>query len=301
MRRLFKWLGLALLVAVVAMGIVSVVAYARAMGKVNRHWDLEPTPVKIPLDEMSVKEGGRLFGARGCKKCHGDDGAGVLILDEPLLGTVWGANLTTGKGGVASHYVDTDWVRTVRHGIKPDGLPTQVMDSLEYQYMNDGDLGLIVAYIKSLPPVDRLNPAFRITALAYIFHGLGMLDVTSADQVDHTRSHDSQPAPSAAPEFGQYILRLQCQNCHGETLSGGKLSGAPGFAIPANLTPDADTGLGRWSFSDFTTAMRTGRRPDGRVLDSLMPWDAYASMSDDELTAIWAALRALPPRKFGGR
>ena len=38
-----------------------------------------------------------------------------------------------------------------------------------------------------------------------------------------------------------------------------------------------------------------------RALDSLMPWDVYGAMSDDELTAVWTYLRAQPPRKFGGR
>lgn len=300
-KRVLKWAGVLMGVGAVLVTVVSGVAWSRAMDKVNRRWDVQPASVKIPDDAESAKEGGRLFGARGCRKCHGADGSGALILDVPMLGTVWGANLTRGKGGVVSKYTDADWVRTVRHGIKPDGYPTQVMDSKEYQFMSDTDLGLIIAYVKSLPPVDHQPPPFRITAFSYIWHGLGWLDVTTADQVDHARQHDADPAPSAAPEFGKYVLRLQCQGCHGETLSGGKLSGAPGLPIPPNLTPDDETGLGRWTFADFATAMRTGRRPDGRELDKFMPWDTYAAMSDEELTAIWTYLRSQPPRKFGGR
>lgn len=300
MKRILKWVGVVSLFVLVASAAIAAGAYGRAMSRVNRKWDLSPAPVKVPDDAQSVKEGERLFAARGCKKCHGADAAGVLILDVPLMGTVYGANLTTGKGSAVASYTDADWVRTVRHGVKPSGLPTQVMDSKEYQFITDRDLGLIVAYLRSVPPVDRENPPFRITALSYIFHGLDMLDVTSADQVDHQRKND-EVVPSAAPEFGNYVLHLQCRQCHGQNLSGGKLSGAPGLAIPANLTPDDETGLGKWTFEQFATAMRTGRRPDGRVLDSLMPWDVYSSMSDDELTAIWTYLRALPPRKFGGR
>lgn len=301
MRRVLKWAGGVLGVALLLVLLVAGWAWGRAMNKVRHTWDVQPAPVAVATDEASVKEGGRLFAARGCKKCHGEDGGGALILDEALLGTVWGSNLTTGKGGVVSHYTDADWVRTVRHGIKPDGSPTQVMDSKEYQFMMDGDLGKIVGFIKTLPPVDRQVPPLRITTLSYVFHGLDWLDVTTADQVDHSRKHGDEPAPSAAPEFGKYVLRLQCQGCHGETLSGGKLSGAPGLPIPPNLTPDDETGLGKWTYEDFARVMRTGKRPDGRVIDNFMPWDTYASMSDEELTAIWKYLRAQPARKFGGR
>ncbi|MFT3707443.1 MAG: c-type cytochrome [Archangium sp.] len=299
MKRFFKWVGIAALVAIAVLSVVGFVAYRRAMEKANRHWDVQPVAVAIPTDDESRAEGARLFGARGCKKCHGADGAGALILDVPALGTVYGANLT--PAGVTAKYSDADWVRTIRHGIKPNGFPTQVMDSKEYQYMINADLGRIVAFVKSLPPVEKQPPPLRITAFSWVWHGLGWLDVTTADQIDHDRAHDNEVQPSAAPEFGKYVLRLQCQGCHGETLSGGKLSGAPGLPIPPNLTPDDETGLGKWTFEQFATAMRTGKRPDGRVLDNFMPWDTYAAMSDDELTAIWTYLRAQPARKFGGR
>lgn len=299
LKRILKWVGISVGVLVVAVSLVAVVAYRRAMEKATHVWDVQPKAVVIPTDEESIAEGGRLFAARGCRKCHGPDAAGALILDVPALGTVYGANLT--PAGVAASYRDVDWVRTVRHGIKPNGLPTQVMDSKEYQYLTDLDLGRIVAWLKARPPVEKQPPPLRITAFAWVWHGLGWLDVTTADQIDHSRAHEHEVAPGAAPEFGAYVLRLQCMGCHGETLSGGKLSGAPGLPIPPNLTPDDETGLGKWTFAQFVTVMRTGTRPDGRVLNDFMPWDTYSAMSDDELTALWAALRAQPARKFGGR
>ncbi len=301
MKRLARRLGFAALAVVAVLSLVAGVAWGRSLSKANQKWDVAVTAVPLPTDEASVQEGGRLFAARGCQKCHGPDGAGVLVLDVPLLGTAYGANLTRGRGSATAAYTDADWVRTVRHGVKPSGAPTQVMDALEYQFISDRDLGLIVAFVKQLPPVDRENPALRILPLSRIFHGLGMLDVTSADLVDHQRTHATDPTPDAGVDFGAYVVRLQCQNCHGEHLSGGTLSGAPGLAVPANLTPDDATGLGRWTFANFATAMRTGKRLDGGTLDSLMPWDVYGAMSDDELHAIWAYLRTLPPRPFGGR
>jgi hypothetical protein len=67
--------------------------------------------------------------------------------------------------------------------------------------------------------------------------------------------------------------------------------------IPAaNLTT---TGLGAWTDADFIKAMRTGMRPDGRVLNTFMPWPYYAQMTDDELHAIWRFLQVLPDRPTG--
>lgn len=301
MKRVLKWVAVAGLLVAMVLAVGGGIGWSKGVAKATRQWNVQPAPVAIPTDAASLAEGARLFAARGCKKCHGDDGGGVLVLELPGMGTAWGANLTQGQGSAVRAYSVVDWVRTIRHGVKPSGLPLQVMDSKEYQYLSDRDLGLILAAIRALPPVDRTIPPVDIKPLAYIWHGLGWLDVTTADQVDHARVHCEEPVPSAQPEFGRYVLRLQCQGCHGDTLSGGKLSGAPGLPIPPNLTPDDATGLGRWTFEQFATVMRTGQRPDGGVLDKFMPWDTYASMSDDELTAIWGYLRSQPARPFGGR
>lgn len=301
MKRWMKIVGIVAAALGLALTILVVVTVSISYKRIGRHWDVQPAAEVVPADEASAVEGGRLFRARGCAKCHGVDGSGVLILENPFLGTLWGANLTKGQGGVVANYKPGDWARSVRHGLKPDGYPIQVMDSKEYQYMSDRDLGLIVAYVQSLPPVDHTPPPLHITVLSHIWHGLGMLDVTTADAVDHKRDHSADPAPAASPQFGKHLLRLQCMGCHGEGLSGGKLDAAPGLPIPPNLTPDEATGLGKWTFEQFATVMRTGKRPDGRVLDKFMPWDTYAAMSDEELTAIWTFLRSQPPRPFGGR
>jgi len=61
------------------------------------------------------------------------------------------------------------------------------------------------------------------------------------------------------------------------------------------------SGIGAWSEADFIRAMRTGMRPDGRVLNTSMPWPYYAQMTDDELRALWRFLQALPARSTGSR
>jgi mono/diheme cytochrome c family protein len=108
---------------------------------------------------------------------------------------------------------------------------------------------------------------------------------------------------------GEYLVTIMdCTGCHTD----GALIGAPdptkplagsriGFRVPGlgtvyppNLTPDPETGLGRWSEAEIVTAVRTGERPDGRVL-AVMPWRSYAILSDKDALAVAAYLKSLPP------
>jgi mono/diheme cytochrome c family protein len=111
-------------------------------------------------------------------------------------------------------------------------------------------------------------------------------------------------------ERGKYLVGIMdCTACH----TAGSLAGKPdstkylagsniGFEIPdlgifypPNLTPDHATGIGAWSEQDIVTALRTGARPDGRELAPIMPWRSYAALTDDDVQAIAAYLKSLPP------
>jgi hypothetical protein len=70
-----------------------------------------------------------------------------------------------------------------------------------------------------------------------------------------------------------------------------------GVFYPPNLTPDAETGLGKWSDAEIITAFTTGMRPDGRQLAPMMPWMSYAHINADDASALVAYLRSLPPVK----
>jgi hypothetical protein len=64
---------------------------------------------------------------------------------------------------------------------------------------------------------------------------------------------------------------------------------------PPNLTPDEDTGLGKWSEADIVTAIRTGIRPDGRELAPIMAWRSYGALTDADAAALAAYLKSLTP------
>lgn len=117
-------------------------------------------------------------------------------------------------------------------------------------------------------------------------------------------------APKERIERGEYLAGIMdCAGCHTPGIFVGKpdmtrkLAGSevgfqiPGLGIfyPPNLTPDRDTGLGRWSEQDIVKAVRTGARPDGRMLAPAMPYQSYAKLSDADALALASYLKSLKP------
>ena len=72
-----------------------------------------------------------------------------------MMGKLVAPNLTTGKGGVGAKYNGAQLARVLRHGVKQDGHPALFMPSQEFVNLNEQDLANIVAYVKSVPPVDK--------------------------------------------------------------------------------------------------------------------------------------------------
>ena len=72
-------------------------------------------------------------------------------------------------------------------------------------------------------------------------------------------------------------------------------SGPWGTSFPANLTPDGETGLGRWTEKEFVATLRTGRHLGrGRQILPPMPWFNYAQMTDEDLASVFAYLQSIP-------
>lgn len=108
---------------------------------------------------------------------------------------------------------------------------------------------------------------------------------------------------------GQYLATIMdCNGCHtpgalaGQPDTSRRLAGSQiGFAFPGgvvyppNLTPDPETGLGRWTDAEIGRAIRQGRGRDGRALVPIMPWPSYAVLTDRDVAALVAYLRTLPP------
>ena len=115
-----------------------------------------------------------------------------------------------------------------------------------------------------------------------------------------------EPASGLAPsatvlERGAYLVRIgACMGCHtaqgGAVLAGGGEVRTPfGVFHAPNLTPDTETGLGRWSLADFRGAMRHGVAPSGRLLYPAFPYEQYTALRTADVDAIYHYLRSLPP------
>jgi mono/diheme cytochrome c family protein len=118
-----------------------------------------------------------------------------------------------------------------------------------------------------------------------------------------------QAQSPASVERGRYLMQgvVACGNCHtprgpqGQLLADRGLSGGfvfeepPFRAVAPNITPDAETGIGKWTDAQLARAIREGIRPDGSVIGPPMPIEFYRELSDADLGAIVAYLRAQPP------
>jgi len=109
-------------------------------------------------------------------------------------------------------------------------------------------------------------------------------------------------------ERGQYLVETLagCGNCHtpkgpngpvpSKKFAGGDVIKHADFtAVTPNITPDAETGIGRWTDRQIFLAIREGKRPDGRLLGPAMPSRAYRNLADEDVKAMVAYLRSLPP------
>jgi mono/diheme cytochrome c family protein len=298
-----KWtgriIGAILLLLILAAGAV----YAISEIEISSTYERKAEKIIIPNDSMTLERGRHLVRSIAkCVDCHGDDFGGKLVIDDPMVGHIPAPNITSGKGSVTRNYTDADWVRTIRYGVRPDGKPVVVMPSNEYWHHDDEELGAIIAYIKSAPPVDRDMGDKSLGLVIRALYLAGQVPLP-AEIIDADAKRPVAPPPGATAEYGKHLsITGGCIGCHGPSFSGGKIPGAPpDFPAARNLTPDNETGIGKWSEEDFFRALRTGKRPDGSDLKPPMPWKYTATMKDDEIRALWLYLRTVPAKPEGNR
>ena len=289
MKRLFKWLGI--LVGAVAVAIVMLVAYVYLASSrvMARTYSVQPPTVAIPTDAASIARGKYLTEKVAvCTDCHGRDLGGQVVDDNAALGRLVAVNVTRGRGGLPADYTDQDFVRVLTHGVKRDGRSVIFMPVVDYVFTAE-DLGAIVAYVKSVPPVDRTVPEMSVGPMARALGLFSNFPLASASMIDHGQPRlAARPDPADAIASGRYLVTSAgCHACHGPQLTGG-MGPPPGGA---NITP---VGIGTWSERDFVTAIRTHRRPNGTTISEAMP-RSYGDMSDEDLSRLYAYLKTVPP------
>jgi mono/diheme cytochrome c family protein len=292
MKKGMRWLvriGLGICVLGLGLGLY---VFAASQALLERRYEFAVRPPAIPTDAAELARGEHLVRAvYDCAGCHGADHGGMKMMESAALGRIFGGNLTTGRGSLVAGYTDEDWARAIRHGVGRDRRGLLLMSADAYSAISDRDLGAAIAYLRSLPPVDRELPQSRPGPIGRVLFLMGALPLPAA-RLDHARI-ESVSAPAEAPslEYGRYLAQTSgCPSCHGPDLAGQPLGPS---ARSTNITPAV---LGSWTEQDFEAALRRGVAPGGRKLGTMMPSErAFSRLTDLEVKALWLWARSLPP------
>ncbi len=297
MGKILKWIGIVLggLIGVIILAVVVLYALGRAQFSQNTNVG---QPVTIPASAEAVARGEYLLrSVMGCEGCHSGGLMGSpffdpdVVPDGPPFGILYAPNLTTGVGGVGANLTDAKWELALRHGIGNDGRTLFIMPAHQYTHLSDEDLGALVAFIRTMPPVDNQTKARNFSFMAYVLAGAGQLGPTPYQLIDQQATHAGAMPASTSAEYGEYLSYLSaCRDCHGDYLTGA-IDPGNGELTP-NITSAGE--VGGWTAEQFVTTLNTGTRPDGRQLNEFMPWFVYGTMTTDDLTAIYNYLQTLP-------
>jgi mono/diheme cytochrome c family protein len=301
------------LLGILAMVAVSLAAYTELQW--DRRFDAPYPEVEASTDPEVIEQGRYLvFGPAHCAACHTPaDRHDVLERGEMTdlvggfewhlpLGVLRSPNITSDAETGIGRYSDAEISRTLRHGVKPDGRAT--FPIMEFQNLSDEDLTAIVSYLRSTPPVRQAQPESELT-----FVGRAVMAALIRPSGPSGLPPAVSPSPGATIERGEYLVNnvANCAGCHsqrsmvdgsytGPRLAGGSpmpLDDDPSTVlVPPNLTPDPATGqIASWTAEQFIARFRAGKLHEG----THMPWVMYATMSDEDLAAIYGYLMSLDP------
>ncbi len=277
--------------------------------------------VRVERTEARLARGKYLYEhVANCGDCHsgidesrfgfpvipGEAGKGrVMPAGMGLPGTVVAANLTPDPETGIGSLTDGQIIRAVREGIGHDGRPLfPLMPYAEYSSLSDDDVQALVAYLRTLPAIRHQLPSTKVSfPMNVIMRFL-------------PKPVDSVPSPPSDPvSRGKYLTRISgCRFCHspfekGRPVEGRDFSGGHEFqlaanarVVSANLTPDQETGIGRWTEQEFLDQFAQFREYAAGTppkvdypYNTNMPWLGLSGVSDSDLKAIFAYLRTVNP------
>lgn len=291
MKKPLKLFAYSIVVLLLIVSAALVFVYSMSNPRMQQKFGVAATPVPAFTLPGDIAEGRRLYVSRGCGDCHGDDAGGKTFIDDPAIGRLSGANLTTGKGGIIALRSDADIARALRHGVGQDGRALIFMPSTDFAGMTDEDAGKLISYLRTVPGVHREAPEIRIGPLARVLFLAGQMPLlVSAEKIDHSVKPQAKIERAVNIEFGKYVAAT-CTGCHRDNLQGGPIQGAPPEWPPAQNI--AGKALSHYTEAQFTAAIRTGKRPDGSMIKFPMPWQSLSQLTDIEIKALWKYLQTL--------
>jgi len=263
--------------------------YAFALPKIERSTD----PLVLARGKHLVES----LGGCAANDCHGADLSGGKTISMGPVATITAPNITL--GGLGAAYSDGELARLIQHGVKKDGRSLTFMPVHEINWLPDNDVQAIVSHIRTLSDSAKANGPMTVGLIGKMLDQSDALILDVARRIDHNH-REVAPPPEPTKKYGRFIGK-GCTGCHGATLSGGPIPGAPAdMPIPSNITPDA-TGLAGWTFADFEKLLDQGVRKNGKKLDPFMPLESLVTMNEIERKALWDYLTSVPAKEFGNR
>lgn len=218
-------------------------------------------------------------------------------------GNYYASNLTPANLG---NWSDGEIIRAITTGVnKEDRALFPVMPYLNYGKMSKEDIYSIIAYIRTLEPIERETPKSKPSFPMNII----------INTIPEEAEFSDIPDRSDKIAYGKYMTNAAaCFDCHTKTEKGKPLPGmeyAGGFEFKvitggvvrsANITPDKETGIGNWSreqfigrFKSYADSSYIPHKVGKNEFNTWMPWTKYAGMQEEDLGAIYDYLMSLNP------
>ena len=263
-----------------------------------------------PAEADSIARGAYLAAAAGCDQCHTDvedkgrPYAGGRELDTPF-GRLFTPNITPDPDTGTGRWGFADFERALRWGIAPDDSHYRPAFPFPfYNRMTENDLADVVAFLGSVPAVSQQNRAVArsIFSAALPRAALAVLAQPFAGP------WEADPAKEQSWSRGAYLVNAvaRCGDCHTPRywlgapdptrFLAGTRAGPGGKPVP-NITPDPESGIGKWSESDIITLLKDGQTPDFDFVGGAMAEIVRntSRLDDSDRRAIATYLRSLTP------
>jgi len=279
-----------LLVPLVGLAVFVTAIQMKFSADENKLYESKPFAIHNEVVAADVALGKRLYSVRaGCIDCHGADLSGAMVMDNPAMGSISGANITP---FALAQWSDEEIARAIRYGVHRTGRSLRFMPSFDYKGLSLGDTAALVAYLRSVPAVEKPSRANSFGPVAKILSFFGQMPVMfPARALDLRDGFTSKPEEGPTAEFGRYLANA-CMGCHGAEFHGGKIPGGdPSWPEAPSLRLGASS---LWSEASFREVIKTGvSAVTKQKLRPPMPIALLAQMDDIEVKALWEFLGRL--------
>lgn len=274
-------------------------------------YEVQKGELHVELSPARIARGEKLSNVL-CANCHANQETGKLTGREMTeagdqFGKLFSQNITADKEFGIANYTDWELYFLLRTGVKRDGkYAPPYMAKLPH--MADEDVYSIIAYLRSgMPAVAAANVQDMPCEPSFLTKFLCMV---AFKPLHLPEKKITIPDSTNTVEFGKYLaINLDCWTCHSadfKTMNiehpeltpgffggGNPLVDMEGHILPSqNLTPDKETGIGKWTEEKFMKAIRYGQVEGEEALR--YPMLPYTRLTDTEAKAIYAYLRTVP-------